>query len=419
MIINSNYGIYSLYNSMYKGNIALYNNKFSRSLFPTNKTDEKDSLGADAVGFVKNIKSASKNLSGALKDLSGPAFTNKTATSSNTDVMTVSYSGNKPNSIDRMSVKVSQTAAGQMNEGSLMNAPAAYEGSKGTNQFTIEAGGKTTQLSVNITASDTNKDAQQKMADAINKAGAGVKATVETDSETNKSMLKLESLNTGSDPKNGFEIKDVTGNLAAQTGANEVSREGRDAIYSINGGAARTSQTNTVNLGNGVSATFKKASEQEVIVSPGKDTDYMKNAVNNMVKSYNDLYAEAAKRVNDPKSQNLATKMISTSKTYSGSLASIGIGFDKDGRMTVDTKKFDQAAENGKLEKFFTENSGKNYGYTNQLSRLSDNVSRNTANYVSSSQFGNSLGENFSYSNYGSLMQYNFLSAGSIFDYSF
>jgi len=419
MIINSNYGIYSLYNSMYKGNIALYNNKFSRSLFPTNKTDEKDSLGADAVGFVKNIKSASKNLSGALKDLSGPAFTNKTATSSNTDVMTVSYSGNKPNSIDRMSVKVSQTAAGQMNEGSLMNATAAYEGSKGTNQFTIEAGGKTTQPSVNIAASDTNKDAQQKMADAINKAGAGVKATVETDSETNKSMLKLESLNTGSDPKNGFEIKDVTGNLAAQTGANEVSREGRDAIYSINGGAARTSQTNTVNLGNGVSATFKKASEQEVIVSPGKDTDYMKNAVNNMVKSYNDLYAEAAKRVNDPKSQNLATKMISTSKTYSGSLASIGIGFDKDGRMTVDTKKFDQAAENGKLEKFFTENSGKNYGYTNQLSRLSDNVSRNTANYVSSSQFGNSLGENFSYSNYGSLMQYNFLSAGSIFDYSF
>jgi hypothetical protein len=138
-----------------------------------------------------------------------------------------------------------------------------------------------------------------------------------------------------------------------------------------------------------------------------------------MAGSYNSLYSEAAQRTGDPKSQNLALKMVSISKAYPGSLSSIGIGFDNSGRMTIDTSKMNEAAESGKLEKFFTENSGKNYGLVNQLSRLSDSVSRNTSNYVSSSLFGSGLGENFAYSNYGNMIQYNYHSSGSLFDYMF
>jgi len=318
-----------------------------------------------------------------------------------------------------MAVKVNQTAAGQMNEGARMSASAAFEGSGGTNKFSIKIGDKTTELSVNVAVGDSNKVVQQKMADAVNKAGIGIKATVETDSTTNSSILKLESTITGSNPKNSFTVNDITGNLSSMTGAYDVAREGRDAIYSVNGGLAKTSQSNTVNLGNGVSATFNKASEETVTVSRGKDMNYAMSTVEDMVKSYNDLYATAAQRIEDPKSQNLALKMVSISKTYSGSLSSIGIGFDNSGRMTIDTKKMNQAAESGKLEQFFKENSGKNYGFTNQLGRLSDNVSRNTSSFVSSSLFGSSLSENFGYSSFGNVFQYNYLSAGSIFDYSF
>ena len=421
MTVNNNVGMYNIFSTMYQNNMALYNSKINRTQFPFTNNNEKESsaLGSDAVSYVKNIKSASKALTGAVNDLSKPAFSNSSINSSDKDVLTVNYSGSRPSSVDPMKVKVDQVAAGQKNEGSSMAANAAYEGETGTKSFTIEAGGKTTELSVKVAAGDSNKDVQQKMATAINKAGIGVKATVETDSKTNTSTLKIESTVTGSDPKNGFKVSDKSGSLVADTGADKVAKEGQDAVYTVNGGATRTSSSNTVNLGNGISATLNKASDNEVTISRGQDIDRIKKAFDSLVKSYNDLYATAAQNTNDPKAQNLATKMVNTSKTYFDSLSSVGIGFDSDGKMTVDAKQMERAVESGKLEKFFTENTGKSYGFTNQLSKLADNVTRNTSSFVSSRQFGNALSENLTYNNYGNLLQYNFLSAGSIFDFSF
>jgi len=408
--------MYNMFNTMYQGKMALYNNKFNQGLF-SNQPQGPGALASDSVKYVANIKSASKALSGTLSQLSGSAFSHNTMKSSNTDVMTVNYTGNRLSNLNPMTVKIDQIATGQLNEGARLDSKTAFEGGPGKNQFEIETGGKKTQFNVSVAAGDTNKDVQQKMADEINKAGIGVKATVVTDEKANTSMLKIESTTTGSDPKNSFTITDKTGDLVAKTGANDVAKAAQDAKYSVNGGETRTSQSNTVNLGNGINATFVKASDEEVKISRGQNLDIALKQVDNLVKSYNDLYSEAAQRVNDPKSQNLASRMISTSSTYSSSLSSIGIGFDKDGLMTVDSKKLNQAAENGKLEQFFTENSGKNYGYTNQIGRLADNVTRNTSNFVSSSQFGSSLGENFAYSSFGDLIQYNFLSVGSILDF--
>ena len=416
--ISSSSAIYSLYDKMYQGNLALNMVKMNRDFFPTNKTQSTNQLGGDALKYVNNIKAASKNLSNSVKDLSGAAFMKKTPTSSDPEAMSVSYFGTKPDSIKQMSVNIEQTAAGQLNEGARLNANDSY-GSSGTNKFSINIGGKTTELSVNVAAGDSNSAVQQKMADAINNAGIGLKASVEKDSSGNTSMLKLESAGTGNNDKNKFSVTDITGNLAAKTGANQVTRNARDAIYSIDGGANRTSQSNVVDLGNGLSVTFNKASDKAITISSGQDTSYAKSAVENLVKSYNDLYSEAAQKTNDPKAQNLATKMVNTSKTYYDSLASIGIGFDGDGRMTLDAARLNTAAENGKLEKFFTQNAGKNYGFTNQLARLADNVSQNTSNYVTKSVFGNELFENFAYSGSGNLLQYNSMNSGWIFDYLF
>ena len=412
--------INGLYTALYQGNMALHANRLSKSYYPTNQAWQgSQQFGSSAIEYVSDIRGSSKALSASIKELSGPAFSAKTVNSSNTDVMTVSYSGNKPNSVAKMDVKVEQTAAGQQNEGESLIANAAYEGTQGTNTIAIDMGGKTTQVSVNVAAGDSNKAVQQKLADAINKSGINVKATVETDSETNTSVLKLESKVTGSDGRNSFTVRDVTGDLASQTGANDVSQAGRDAIYSVNGGEARTSQSNTVNLGNGVTATFKKASTEAVTVAPGKDANAPRKAVEDMVKNYNDLFSTALKNTNDTKAQSLASRLMSTSSTYSGALSKIGIGFDGSGKMTIDSKKMDQAQEDGSLERFFTENSGRNYGFTNQLSRIADNVSNNPANYVSSSMFGSNLSQNFAYSSFGDLIQYNYLSTGSLMDFFF
>lgn len=175
--------------------------------------------------------------------------------------------------------------------------------------------------------------------------------------------------------------------------------------------ASSQSLSKSISKLSGMSYTGKTEEEASKAQSASK------SAVEDFVKNYNDLYSEAVQKADDPKAQKLATRLLNISKTYSGSLAGIGVGFDSDGRMKIDEKALDAAAGNGKLETFFTQNRGKNYGFTNQLANIADSVSHNTSAYVSSSVLGNSLMDNFSYSALGKTSQYSFLSAGWLFDY--
>jgi len=416
-----NAGISNLYNTLYQGKIAMHTNRLSRDFFPTNNAQGQGAFGVDALQYVSDIKSASSALSAALKDLSGPAFNQRTMVSSNTDMMTVNFTGNNANNVGDMSVRIDQIATGQLNEGSRLSSSALYQGNRGTNRFAIETGGRTTQLSINVSAGDSNRDVQQKMATAINNAGLGLRATVETDSQTNVSMLRIESTNVGTAERNAFTITDTMGNAAAQTGANEVSRERQDAIYSVNGGPQQTSQSNTVNLGNGVSATFREASGgQDVTISRGTDSSHIRSMVESMVRSYNSLFSAAAGNTADPKAQSLASRIMNVGGAYSRALTDIGIGFDSNGRMTIDSSRIGQAIDSGRLQSFFTEGSGgKNFGFSANLGRIADNVSNNTSNFVSNSLFGNSLNGNMGYSGLGNMIQFNSFGTGSLLDYMF
>jgi len=418
--INSAFsGINGLYNSMYSNSMSLFNYKLSNSLFPQNKAQNSNPLSANSLQYVTNIKLGANKLTSAIKGLSsGSSFRVKTMTSSDKDVLSVNYVGSIFNRPGNTTVKINQLASGQLNEGSKLQANENFGGVGGTGRFKVEIGGKTTVLSVDVKSSDTNEQVQQKMADAINNAGVGLKATVKTDSEAKTSSLSIEAVNTGDDIKSKFTISDmVGGELVAKTGVGTVTKQAQNAIYSVNGGPERTSKTNTLDLGGGLNVTFNKASDKEITISQGMDLDFAKSAVKDLVMSYNDIYIEALKNSSDPKAESLATRLLNVSKMYAGSLSEIGVGFDKDGKMTINEDQFNKAAENGKLEKFFTDNSGKNYGFTYQLGKLADNVSRNTSNFVTKSMFGNNLMENFAYSGTGSLLSYNYSNTGWLFDY--
>jgi len=400
--------------------MSMHAARMSRSFFPLPSNNAKGSgsqLGADGVGYVNNIRTSAGSLSSVLRELSGSSSRRIVAISSNPDGISIQHTGSKPQNIDSMTVRVNQVATGHSNEGNRMTRDAAFEGTTGTNRFSIEMGGRTTQLSIDVKEGDTNRDVQQRMANAINNSNAGVRATVEINSETNTSMLRLKSIATGTDSRNSFTVSDVSGDLVAQTGANDFAREGQNAIYSVNGGAARTSQSNTVFIGSGVTATLKSASDEAVRITWGRETSVTRSDVEDMVKSYNNLFTTAAERTNDPRAQNLASRMLGIAGTHSNSLSSIGIGFDSSGRMTINSERMDSAAESGRLDKFFSENSGRNFGFTNQLGRLADSVSRNPGNFVSSSQFGIGLMGNTGYTGFGMPTQFNFFSSGSIFDF--
>jgi len=410
----NNAGIGNLYNTLFQGKIAMHSNKLSRDFFPTNKAQNQSTLSMNSLQYISDLKSSSSALSSALKDLSGPAFNQRTMVSSNTDAMTVNYNGNNLGSMSDISVQIDQVAMGQLNEGSRMNASALYSGNRGVNRFEITTGDKTTQLSINVAAGDSNRDVQQKMATAINNAGLGLRASVETDSKTNVSMLKVESTNVGTEARNAFSMRDFTGNAVAQTGINQVSRERQDAIYRVNGGEAQVSRSNNISLGNGVTATLRAATEQPVTVSRGRDMSQVRGVIENMVRSYNNLFSAAAGNTNDFKAQSLASRLMNVTIAYSRSLSDIGIGFDVDGKMKIDSNRLNQAFESGRAERFFTESNGRNFGFSATLGRLSDNVSNNTASFVSSS-----MGQNFAYSGFGNPIQQNFFGSGSILDYMF
>jgi len=417
----NNAGISNLYNTLYQGKVAMHNNRLSREFFPKNNVQGQGAFSMNALQYINDIKSASSDLSSALKELAGPAFNQRTMVSSNTDAMTVNFTGGNVSGVNDLSVQIDQIAMGQLNEGSSLSATSLYRGDRGSNRFEIETGGKTTQLSINVLAGDSNRDVQQKMATAINNAGLGLRATVETNSETNTSMLKIESMNVGTSEQNAFSLRDRTGNAVAQTGANDVARVRQDAIYRVNGGAAQVSRTNNVNLGNGINATFKAATtaDQPVTVSRGRDMTMVRGVVENMVRSYNNLFSATAENTNDFKAQSLASRIMNVASAYSRSLQDIGIGFDSTGKMKIDETSLRQAFDSGRLEQFFGGGSGRNFGFGPTLGRLADNVSSNTANFVTSSMFGSSMGENFSYSGLGNLNQFNFLGSGSILDYMF
>jgi len=413
----NNAGINSLYTTLFQGKVAMHNNRLSREFFPTNNAQGQGSLSMSTMSYISDIKSASTGISNALRELSGSAFSQRTMVSSNNDAMTVSFSGGNTNNINDMSVEIDQIAMGQLNESSRLSANALYSGDRGVNRFAIETGGRTTQLSISVAAGDSNRDVQNKMASAINNAGIGLRATVEVDSQTNTSMLRVESTNVGTAEKNAFTISNVTGNAVSQLGANDVSRERQDAMFRVNGGPTQVSQSNNVNLGNGVSATLRAASP-EVTVSRGRDMSIVRGVVESLVRSYNNLFSAAAENVNDPRAQGLASRLMNVTGAFSRSLQDIGIGFDSSGRMTIDSARFNQAMDNGRVEQFFNEGSGRNFGFTASLGRVADNVANNTSQFVSSSMFNNSVNQ-FSYLGFGNANQLNFLGTGTMFDYMF
>ena len=419
--INSAFNnISSLYSSMYNNSMSLFNNKLTGSLFPLNNAKNSSPLSASSLQYVTNIKIGANKLTNAIKGLSnGSSFRVKTMTSSDNETLSVNYVGSIFNRPGNTTVKINQLASGQKNEGTKLQANENFGSIGGTDQqFKIEMDGKTTILAVKVKSTDTNEQVQQKMADAINSAGIGVKASVVSDAENKTSALNIEAVNTGADAKSKFSITDMVGSeLVAKTGAGTVTKDAQNALYSVNGGPERSSKTNTLDLGGGLNVTFKKASDKEITISQGMDIEYAKSAVKDLVMSYNDIYIEALKNSSDPKAESLATRLLNVSKMYAGTLSEIGVGFDKDGKMTINEDQFNKAAENGKLEKFFTDNSGKNYGFTYQLGKLADNVSRNTSNFVTKSIFGNNLMENFSYTGAGNMLSYNYMNSGWLFDY--
>lgn len=340
---------------------TLYNNTVSTT----------SGLSESAISYLTDIKSAASSMQSVLSKIFGSSTLK--ATSSNTDALTVSGSSSSAKS---MEVQVGQIAAKQVNEGTSLDSKAS-DISEGTYDFTISLdNGKEKKFSVSVNEGDTNEDVQKKVASAINKdTSAGISASV-VYNEDGTSSLKMESKNTGTN--SAFK---VTGDLADKLGMDNTTQEAQNAKYSVDG-KVYYSQSNDVDLGNGMKATLKAASKETVTVSYEQDKESMTNAVKELVESYNSLLSAAGSGDNAGATK-LANQLKSLVETYGSSLKNIGIEAGSDGKLTINEKKLSEAAENGTLSSFMKANAdGKsNYGFVNRLDRLANDISKDPSKF--------------------------------------
>lgn len=240
-------------------------------------------------------------------------------------------------------VNISQVAKTQRNEGLGLTGNGYGAVGKGISTFGIKVGnGSERQVSVNVSATDNNKQVLTKFANAINKSGAGVNAEVKT--KNNVQYLSIESKETGE--ANNFAIRDITGTSSAVLQLNNKVQDAIDAQYNVNG-VEYQSSTNQVSLDNGnVSITLKGKTTGVIKVDVGKDDSKILAGAKALVASYNDLHDILS---NSDTVTALGSKVLNrveslVSKGKSGEFANMGISLDKDtGELELDEKKLSAA----------------------------------------------------------------------------
>lgn len=367
---------------------SYYSSVYDSTSVNTSSTTNSANSASDLKSFMTSIKELSGNLSKALNTLfanSGSIFNQMSATSGNTDFLSVVSDSKKLSASSAASydISIKQLATSQKNTGAWLksSASAVSNGfSTGNNQFSIDTNGKTYNLNVNISASDTVESAQKKVADAINKSGSGLTATVSTAKDGTSSL----SVTSKTGDKNSFEFSGS--NFITALNLNNKTSTAQDAMYSVNGSEWQYSDSNTVTISDGITATLKKATsgDDSVKVNVGKDTDSIVNAATDLVNSYNALMKEA-NSLKAAGNSSLARQLSGIASTYAASLEKAGITTGKDGMLSIDKKKLTSAAESGELQKAlgFRTDGSSSMGFASKLEQLSNTANRDPSNYLS------------------------------------
>ncbi|MCL2227820.1 MAG: hypothetical protein FWB97_09400 [Oscillospiraceae bacterium] len=389
---------------------------------------------------VVQLTETSRALSQALSSIRGMGNTPspmqaRRPVSENTDAMTInSFDPNRLRGAGAsdFSVDILQVAQAQRNEGASLqsNARAADSGfTTGAHQISINVGNRQFDINFNVSAGDTNRDVQQRIATAINNRNdIGVRATVETGtgSAAGTSSLVLESARTGVDRAGSpnFTVSSGSGNAVAMTGVGETTQQAQDAQFRVNRGftgALQTSRTNDVDLGFGMTAQLRETGN--VQVDMGRDVISQQNAFRHMVNTFNDLVSTA--RDAGRTDSNLQNELAGIVRSSASALERIGISLNQNGRMQIDEARMAAAAESGELERFADSREG--FNFMSRLNRTAESVGRNPAAHADTSQemsvmggFGGGnadfMSGGFNFTPMQSMMMTRFMNIGMLFD---
>ena len=321
----SNTGTNSILNAL-KG-LSQTNNNSNQSLYAS-------------LGSIRSAADKLKSMANPMASLTvNSSSVGKTAQYSNNDVLSADVSKTAVvSNFTKTTVNVTQIAQGQSNKGeALSNSENSFGDSF---ELTVtNSVGKTTAFSVTLDQNANNKTTMQAMADKINSSGIGIKAALVVNESDNTSYLKLDSAKTG-EIEGAFTVVD---NSAA--GLSNISTGAANAKYSVNGGAGKSSETNSVELISSVSATLKSTGITEITYKA--DTGAATSRVSDFIKSFNE-FKDTTKDI--PAIQKQLADLV---KNYGRALGYSGINIGADGKLTIDENKLGTAISDGSFSKNF------------------------------------------------------------------
>lgn len=278
-------------------------------------------------------------------------------------------------------------------------------GTYGVSSFTAD-----TTRTKTITIDSTNNTLQG-IRDAINGANVGVNASIVSDGTTNGSRLVLASTSTGTanavrvttnqtgtTPSGGAALSILNFDASGQNpSAMTQTTAAADATLKVDGMSVTSGSNVVTGAIQGVTLTLAKVTGSGVTssVTLSKDTSSVQSAIQNFVKAYNAvnsqlktsmsydatndkaaaLNGDATARTVQAELRSVFNKAVSGAPSGSSTLADIGVTFQKDGSLAIDSTKLTAALANPNVDvsKIFaasTTNGTTVTGYGKQMDTL-------------------------------------------------
>ncbi|MBB1631979.1 flagellar filament capping protein FliD [Cupriavidus sp. UME77] len=379
----------------------LTNLKSAEQLKLTPITNQQSAVNTQlsAYGVLQGALASFQSAATALGTAS--LYNSTTTTSSNTSVLSTSadntaVAGSYAVNVSQLAQSQTLVANGITDSTGMLLGSATIQIQFGTTTGTTFTPGSTPAASININGTNNTLSG---IRDAINAANAGVTASIVNDGSSTPYHLVLTSNTTGaassmsvSVSSNGSGDPTTISNLLTYnpggTTAMTQNIAAQDAKLSING-LAITSASNSVQ-GAAQGVTLNLATTGTSTVNVASNTSAMATGVQSFVTAYNTLQSTAAQlSAYDPSTktagallgdstlrviENQLRNVINTPQTAAGTtgltnLTQIGISFNADGSMSLDSSKLNTALTTNRtgVAQLFSGTDGKS-GYGNQLS---------------------------------------------------
>lgn len=242
-------------------------------------------------------------------------------------------------------IEVTQLARAQtVVSGNFASATAAV----GQGDLTLTVGG--VDHVITIGAAD---DSLNGVASAINAANTGVTASVRSENGAYRLILKGQS-----GASNGFTLNGIAAfDYPSATSGMTLAQGARDALLKVDGVPYQRASNSVSDIITGMTLTLKKAVPGETVsLTATRPTDAIKSTMADFVSVFNDMKSNIKAARSSTNSRALfelerklsaiLSKSLTTSAAGPRSMADLGVTTNRDGSVTLDSRKLDAALKN-------------------------------------------------------------------------